>query len=103
MSYLEHLPDSLENALQESMPVFLIGDFNTDMLIKGNNTFKQFKVKNNLINLVDEVTNFTSTPGTCIDLIFTNNPSLVEKVFIASSFCSTHLSISFDVKNRTFK
>lgn len=31
MSYLENLSDSLENALNESMPVFLIGDFNIDM------------------------------------------------------------------------
>ena len=27
MSYLEHLSDSLENALNKSTPVFLIGDF----------------------------------------------------------------------------
>ena len=103
MSYYEHISDLLDNALNESMPVFPTGDFNIDMLTKGNNTFKQLMVKNNLKNLVDEATNFTSTPGTCIDLIFTNNASLVDKVYVASPFCSTHSPISFDIKYKTLK
>ena len=49
---------------------------------------------------MDEATNFTSSPGTCI---FTNNASLVDKVYVASPFYSTHKPIGFDVKNRTFK
>ena len=73
------------------------------MLSKVNNSFKQLMLKNNLINLVDEATNFTSTPGTCIDLIFTNNANLVDKVYVASPFCSTHSPVSFDVKYKTFK
>ena len=73
------------------------------MLTTGNNTFKLLMVKSNPKNLVEEATNFTSSPGTCIALIFTNNASLVDKVYVASPFCITHKPISFDVKYRTFK
>lgn len=38
-----------------------------------------------------------------IDLVFTNNPTIVDKVYVASPFCSTHSPVNFDVKYKTFK
>lgn len=103
VSYFDCLSYSLDKAINEPMPVFLIGDFNIDMLSGGNNNFKQLMVQKNLLNMVNEPTNFTTFPGTCIDLVFINNPSIVDKVYVASPFCSTHSPVSFDVKYKTFK
>ena len=102
-SYYDYLSLSIESALNENMPVFLISDFNIDMLANGNNTFKQLMIRYNLLNLVNEPTNFTSTPGTCIDLIFTNNDSIVDKVSVTTPICSTHSPVSFDITYNTFK
>lgn len=36
--------------------------------------------------MVIEPTNFNTFPGTCIDLVFTNNLIIVDKVYEASLF-----------------
>lgn len=57
-----------------------MGDFNIDMLSSGNNNFKHLMAHKKLLNIVNELTNFSIVPGTYIDLVFTNNPNIVDKV-----------------------
>ena len=73
------------------------------MFTKGKNTFKHLMVKNKPHKPGGWGNKFHFFPGTWIDLIFTNNASLVDKVYVAPPFCSTHLPISFDVKYKIFK
>lgn len=105
VSYSDHLSTSFGNALNEAMPIFFMGDFNIDMLTSENNTFKQLMLQNNLLNLVDKPTNFTSIPRTCtcIDLVFKSNPSIVDNIYVASPFCSTRSPACFNIKYKTFK
>lgn len=63
LSYFDRLSYSLVKAINEPMPVFLIGDFNIDMLSDGNNDFQQLMVQKNLLNMVNEPTNFSTFPG----------------------------------------
>lgn len=37
------------------MPVFLIGDFNIDILSGGNNNFKQLMAQKNLLNMNQQI------------------------------------------------
>ena len=70
----KHL-SNIDKALEGKLPVFLVGDFNVNMLSNQSPRFKSVLQKLNLTNLVNCPTNFTTTEGTCIDLLITNDPS----------------------------
>lgn len=69
------------------LPLFLLGDFNFDMLADGNNAFKQMLQNFSLSNVVKQPTNFSSSRGTCIDLIITNVEN-IESVNVLTPFCA---------------
>ena len=70
----KHL-SNIDKALEGKLPVFLVVDFNVNMLSSQSSKFKSMVQKQNLKTLVNCPTNFTTTEGTCIDLLITNDPS----------------------------
>ena len=101
--FLEQLAACLEKALDTEMPIFLMGDFNIDMLAEGNNTFRQLLHNFSLTNIINQSTNFTTSRGTCIDLIVTNSNEMVEMVEILTPFCSTHSPTAAELQFKTYK
>lgn len=82
--------------MNTELPLFLLGDFNFDMLADGNNAFKQMLQNFCLSNVVKQPTNFSTSRGTCIDLI-------VKSVNVLTPFCSTYCPVGADLHFKTFK
>ena len=64
--------ESVDKALDSDLPLFLVGDYNCDMLSNSSNYFKKILNRLNLENVVFEATHFTTETGTCIDICITN-------------------------------
>ena len=96
----DYFYDSVSKALDKNLPVILTGDFNIDMLSNtatGRNHLSNLMHRLNMVNLVCEATNFTTTPGTCIDLVLTNNRNTVKSVEVLSPFCSSHSPVTAEI------
>lgn len=89
------------------MKLFLLGDFNVNMLVAGNNLFKHLLQRLNISNVVDEPTNFTTDTDTCIDLVLTNDTNKVKNAIavepICSTICSTHSPVTVEISFSTYK
>lgn len=79
------------------LPLFLLGDFNFDMLADGNNAFKQMLQNFSLSNVVKQPTSFSTSRGTFIDLFMTNVVEHIESVNVLTPFCSTHCPVGADL------
>lgn len=101
--FVNQLALSIESALNTELPLFLLGDFNFDMLADGNNAFKQMLQNFSLSNVVKQPTIFSTSRGTCIDLIITNVVENIESVNVLTPFCSTHCPVGADLHFKTFK
>lgn len=94
---------NLNKVLDSNLPIFLLGDFNTNILSNQSTRFKQILQRLNLHNLVNTPTNFTTSEGTCIDLLVTSDPALVRNTFVSPPFCSTHSVVGLDLQFYTHK
>ena len=98
VQYWDHFCLNMEKAMQSAIPIFLLGDFNVNILSEQSRNFKLLLQRMNLHNVIHDPTNFSSNVGTCIDLILTNNTNLLLSTFISPPFCSTHSVIGVEVK-----
>ena len=96
---IDRLIEILENILDDmnltKIEIFLLGDFNIDILEKNNdknkkfiNTLKQFGLK----QLIDEPTRYSNEKNSGIDLIFTNS-DIISKSGVANVNLSDHQMI----------
>ena len=96
---IDRLIEILENILDDmnltKIEIFLLGDFNIDILEKNNdknkkfiNTLKQFGLK----QLIDEPTRYSNEKNSGIDLIFTNS-DIISKSGVANINLSDHQMI----------
>ena len=74
ISYWDLLCSNIDKALEGKLPIFLVGDYNVNMLSSQSSKLKSMVQKQNLKTLVNCPTNLTTTEGTCIDLLITNDP-----------------------------
>lgn len=88
----------MQQALHVNIPVNLLGDFKVNMLSDQSNIFKHMPQRLNLKYIINNATNFTTKVGTCIDLILTNNTSLIVDPNITEPLCSSHCVISVEIK-----
>ena len=95
--------ESVDKALDTDLPLFLVGDYNCDMLPNSSNYFKKILNRLNLENVVFEATNFTTETGTCIDLCITNRKKLINLVDVLTPVCSTHAPVLAEIPFKTFK
>lgn len=89
---------NLNKVLDNNLPIFLLSDFNTNILSNQSTRFKQILQRLNLHNLINTPTNFTNPEGTCIDLLITSDPALVRNTSVSPLFCSTHSVIGLDLQ-----
>ena len=104
VQYWDHFCLNMEKAMQSAIPIFLLGDFNVNILSEQSRNFKLLLQRMNLHNeIIHDPTNFSSNVGTCINLILTNNTNPLLNTFISPPFCSTHFVISVEVKFTIYK
>ena len=73
--------------------VFILGDFNDNILDKGNKLSKIIKT-NNLTQMIEVPTRTTSTSATLLDLIITNEPQVVLSHDVVPQVIADHDLIS---------
>lgn len=110
--YWEKFSATMEQALDTEYKLFLVGDFNVNMLASGNNTFKTLLQCLNIYNVVtcNKPTNFVVNSGSysCIDLALTNDVQCIENVIVDEPICSSHspvtIHLSFKIpKQKAYK
>ena len=72
----EYIQEVFRMVCLRNKSVFILGDFNDDVLIMGNKISKIIK-NNNLTQVIDKATRSTSTSATLLDLIVTNMPDVI--------------------------
>lgn len=73
--------------------VFILGDFNDDMMTQGNKISKLIK-NNKLTQIIDKPTRTTSTSATLLDLIITNKPDVILSQDVVPQVIADHDLIS---------
>ena len=79
--------------------VFILGDFNDDMLIKGNKMTKIIR-DNKLTQIIDKPTRTTSHSATLLDLIITNKPEAILSHEVVPQVVADHDLVSVVVNVR---
>ena len=105
-SWFDSFSDMLDGVFLENKPIFLLGDFNIDLLVnqrRWENIFNSYFL-NQLITLPTRVTQYSST---LIDHIYTNDEHCVKEICVPISGISDHYpvlcTINFDLKKNTKK
>ena len=83
----------------KNKPVFILGDFNDDLFIRGNN---MIKVINNLSlkQVIDKPTRITPNSSTLLDLLITNKREMIVKSEVLPSPVADHEMITVVVNIR---
>ncbi len=95
----EYLQDVFRQLCLCKKDFYILGDFNDDLLLKGNRLNRIIR-NNNLLQLIDEPTRVTPTSATLLDLVITNNPSLVLTKNVVPQVIADHDLISIVVSIR---
>ena len=82
--------DQLSNASREKKEIIVLGDFNGDLLKNDNKTIKDTFKLNGFTQLIKRATRITKDTETLIDLIATNNPSVMSCTEILPTSLSDH-------------
>ena len=79
--------------------VFIMGDFNDNMLVKGNRMSKIIR-DNKLTQIIDKPTRITSHSATLLDLIITNKPEMILSNEVVPHVIADHhlVSVVINVK-----
>lgn len=103
--YWKKISATMEQALDTEYKLFLVGDFNVNMLATGNNTFKTLLQRLNIYNVVNKPTNFIVNSGSysCIDLPLTNAVHCIENVIVDEPICSSHSPVTIHLSFKTQK
>ena len=94
-----YLSDVFKNILLRKKPVFVMGDFNDDLLTRGNNLNKI--VRNlNLKQVIDKPTRITRNSSTLLDVVITNNAEMIMKSDVEPGSVADHevISIVINIK-----
>ena len=88
-----YLSNVFRNILLKSKPIFVMGDFNDDLLNKGNNLNKIIR-NFNLKQVIDKPTRITRNSTTLLDVCLTNNAEMIIKSDVEPSCVADHEVIS---------
>ncbi len=73
--------------------VFILGDFNDDMMMKGNTISKIIK-NNKLTQIINQPTRTTPTSATLLDLVITNKPDVILSRDVVPQVIADHDLVS---------
>ena len=92
---IEFLSALLSKAILRKKEIWILGDFNTDLLKRDDpNTIalQNFAKKWGLYQCIKDITRPNNRGGTCIDLIMTNSPFVAE-AGVSDDMISDHLTV----------
>ena len=94
----EYIQDTLQSLCLKNKALYILGDFNDNLLVKGNKMTKLIK-KSKLTQLVNQPTRVTHTSSTLLDLAITNKPSAVLSCDVVPQEIADHdlISITIDI------
>ena len=88
-----YLSDVFRNILLRKKPIFIMGDFNDDLLAKGNNLNRVAR-NLNLKQVIDKPTRITRNSSTLLDVVLTNKVEMILKSDVEPSNVADHEIIS---------
>ena len=94
-----YLSDVLKNILLRKKPVFVLGDINDNLLVKGNNLHKIIR-NLDLKQIISKPTRITKNSSTLLDVVITNKPDMVIKSDVEPSSVADHEVISLIINIR---
>ena len=71
--------------------IVVLGDFNEDQLKLQNNKMSNIFVKYNMIQFINEPTHFTKNSSSCIDLISSTDPNVIDLIHVGQPFLSVNV------------
>jgi hypothetical protein len=71
--------------------IVVLGDFNEDQLKPQNNKMSNIFVKYNMIQFINEPTHFTENSSSCIDLISSIDPNVIDLIHVGQPFLSVNV------------
>lgn len=92
MTY-DYIEDVFRFMCLRKKPLFILGDFNENLILKDNKLSKMIK-NNKLTQIVDQPTRITATTATLLDLIITNKPNLILSHDVVPETVADHDLIS---------
>ena len=95
----EYLQDVFMHLCVSKKLFCVLGDFNDDLLCKGNKLSGIIK-NNKLTQMIDEPTRVTSTSATLLDLVVTNEPSYILEKSVVPQVIADHDLIGIKVNLR---
>ena len=90
VQYWDLIRESISKANDTLLNFLVLGDFNTDFLQNPSQHLINILTRYNLEQLVTFPTRITNNSSTCLDLIITQNTSLVKQIEDYPPFCSDH-------------
>ena len=93
----EYINSVLQSLCISKKSFYILGDLNDDILSPGNKISKIVN-SNKLTQLVKKPTRITDTSATLLDVIITNNPSIVVSQDVFPTIISDHERISMKLK-----
>ena len=94
-----HLSEVFKVMLLKKKPIFILGDFNDNLLDKSNHMNKVCR-NLNLYQLIEKPTRITQHSSTLLDLIITNNTKMIVQSDVTPSPIADHEMISILINVR---
>lgn len=92
----DYIPDVFRMVRLRDKSVFILGDFNDDLFLKGNIN----KIIKNNTQVIDKATRTTSTSVTLLDLIITNKPDVLLSHDVVPLVIADHDHVSIVINIR---
>lgn len=99
ISSFDYIQEVFRVACLRGKSVFILGDFNDNMLIKGNKMTKILR-ENKLTQIIDKPTRTTSHSATLLDLIITNKPEIILSYEVVPQVIADHDLVSVVINVR---
>ena len=71
--------------------IVVLGDFNEEQLKLQNNKMSNIFVKYNMIQFINEPTHFTENSSSCIDLISSTDPNVIDLIHVGQPFLNVNV------------
>jgi hypothetical protein len=71
--------------------IVVLGDFNEDQLKPQNKKMSNIFVKYNMIQFINEPIHFTENSSSCIDLISSTDPNVIDLIHVGQPFLSANV------------
>jgi hypothetical protein len=82
--------------------IVVLGDFIEDQLKPQNNKMSNIFVKYNMIQFINEPTHFTENSSSCIDLISSTDPNVIDLLYLCPqlNLSNVRLNRKYNLKNQ---